>query len=291
MTLVTGAELSNEDFFSAGNAKPRGSSFDLTVGTIIDHGGQIVHGPFILEPGHMVQVISAEVFNLSDSVTGHVTYKTALTKRGVWALTVGIVDPGWDGPISTTLLNFSKVPFAIASGDTFLRVSFFEHDSVPAQNLTKAPSVDEYVRDLQKIGGSLFPETFLNTSEIAEKARESVTDWIKNNALLWIAMAAGVLALVQVVAIAAQIGLQIWVRDDLGDLHAKIAVLESRISELRAAPIQGKQEPSASGTTGRPTEPSSAERVAPPHPSPSQEDTSAPTEKQEGPSDPVEKSQ
>lgn len=127
MALLTGSDLVADRFFVSGAPVARGSSFDLTVGTILDHNGNKVDGPFVLKPGYMVQVVSAEVFKLPDAVTGHVTYKTALTRRGIWALTVGIVDPGWNGPVTTTLLNFSRIDCAVAPGDAFLRVSFFGH--------------------------------------------------------------------------------------------------------------------------------------------------------------------
>src|SRR5690348_9613144 len=106
MTLITGNALDPKTFFKEGQPSLQGSSFDLTIGSIFDQEGKKVEGLFTLKPGHMVQVVSTEVFNLSDRVTGHVTYKTTLTKKGIWALTVGIVDPGWDGPVATTLLNF-----------------------------------------------------------------------------------------------------------------------------------------------------------------------------------------
>src|SRR5271170_2161389 len=106
MTLIAGAELASRHFLKSGNPKRRGSSFELTIGSIFDHDGNRVDGPFKLKPGHMVQVVSAEIFDLPDNVTGHVTYKTTLTKIGIWALTVGIVDPGWKAPVTTTLLNF-----------------------------------------------------------------------------------------------------------------------------------------------------------------------------------------
>src|SRR5690349_1007472 len=109
MTLVAGTELDAQKFFKGGKPSVQGSSFDLNIGCIFDHDGKKVDGIFTIEPGQMVQVVSAEVFSLPDHITGHVTYKTTLTKKGIWALTVGIVDPGWNGPIATTLLNFSKV--------------------------------------------------------------------------------------------------------------------------------------------------------------------------------------
>ena len=128
MSLISGRDLANtRQFFSAGTPPVNGTSVDLTIGRIFDHEGEEWIRPYILKPGQMVQVVSKEAFALPDTITGHVTYKTALTRQGVWALTVGIVDPGWKGPISTTLLNFSNVNHSIAretvfSGSVFLSI-------------------------------------------------------------------------------------------------------------------------------------------------------------------------
>src|SRR3954467_11599734 len=124
MTLLAAGALDPKRFFKhpAPDFVPQASTFDLTVGNIYNKKGEPIIGPFTLKPGHMVQVVSAQIFNLPNTVTGHVTYKTGLTRKGIWALTVGIVDPGWNGPIATTLLNFSKEKHTISPGDSFLRV-------------------------------------------------------------------------------------------------------------------------------------------------------------------------
>lgn len=186
MALLTGSDLIASRFFASGNPVARGSSFDLTVGHIFDHEGSEVEGPFVLKPGHMVQIVSAEVFNLTDAVTGHVTYKTALTRRGIWALTVGIVDPGWNGPVTTTLLNFSRIDYAVAPGDAFLRVSFFDHKPVPTECLPKCEPVEAYLRSIQKVAMTQFPQTFLDKDEIAEKAGKDVLERIRKEALVWV---------------------------------------------------------------------------------------------------------
>ncbi|WP_424032180.1 hypothetical protein [Methylocella sp.] len=110
----------------------------------------------------MVQVVSTEVFNLPRTVTGHATYKTELTKNGIWALTVGIVDPGWNGPLATTLLNFSRCDHAVALGDPFLRITLFDHAPVPDENLETGGSVAEYLLGVQKTAKTRFPQTFMN---------------------------------------------------------------------------------------------------------------------------------
>jgi dUTPase len=199
MTLLAGSALDPATFFKGGNPHVQGSSFDLTIGSIFDHEGKKVDGPFAIRPGHMIQVVSAEQLNLSDRHTGHVTYKTTMTRQGIWALTVGIVDPGWQGPITTTLLNFSRVDHSIAEGDAFLRVSMFEHDAVAPEKLRKAPALDAYVKDIRKIAASRFPITFLNTTQIAEDAGRAVFARIRSEALSWVVGIALLFTLLQVI--------------------------------------------------------------------------------------------
>jgi dUTPase len=179
MTLIAGDRLVHSHFFSSGTPTARGTSFDLTIGSIFDHTGKKIDEPFNLEPGQMVQVVSAEVFKLPDTITGHVTYKTELTKNGIWALTVGIIDPGWNGPIATTLLNFSRVDHAVAQGDKFLRVTFFEHAAVPHECLESCESVNDYLLSVRKTAMTRFPQTFLNKEEIANNAGDAVLKRIR----------------------------------------------------------------------------------------------------------------
>lgn len=205
MTLLAAAHLDPKRFFQEGsNPIQQGSSFDLTVGSIYDHEGKKVSGPFILKPNHMVQVTSAELFRIPNNVTGHVTYKTTLTSRGIWALTVGIVDPGWTGPISTTLLNFSRIDHAISEGDSFLRVSFFEHERIPDDKLRKAPNPDQYLANLQKSAATIFPQTFLDTSKIADQAGVTAVERMRARGLVWAAIIAGLFAAIQIITSYAQ---------------------------------------------------------------------------------------
>jgi deoxycytidine triphosphate deaminase len=199
MTLIAGEELDAAQFFRSGSPKRRASSFDLTIGEIIDHAGEASFGPFKLQPGHMVQVISKEVFSLPADVTGHVTYKTALTRNGIWALTVGIIDPGWRGPISTTLFNFSKSDYAIHEGDSFLRVSFFKHAAVNETHFPKQYDSVAYRIEIRKIAMTKFAETFLNQDEISEKAGKAVISRIQLQSLAWVALIATVFTIAQII--------------------------------------------------------------------------------------------
>jgi dUTPase len=240
MTLVAGTALDPKKFFKSGNPAAQGSSFDLTIGSIFDHEGKKVDRLFTIKPGHMVQVVSSEMFNLSDRVTGHATYKTTLTKKGIWALTVGIVDPGWDGPVATTLLNFSRVDHTITEGDAFLRVSLFEHDPVPTDKVRKAPPLEAYLKDIQKTAASSFPITFLDTDKIAETAGGKVLERVRKEALVWVA---GIALLFTVLQVAVNLtssyrsdrGSTEVTKRDFNDLRTTMDAMQTRLLKLEQA--------------------------------------------------------
>jgi dUTPase len=239
MALVAGNALDPNRFFAPGGPSPKASSFDLTIGSIYDHTGKKVEGPFTIKPNQMVQVVSSEVFRLDAGVTGHVTYKTAMTQKGIWALTVGIVDPGWDGPSATTLLNFSRVDHAIAEGDAFLRVSFFEHDPVPTERLRRAPPRKDYLRGIQDLAATHFPLTFLDTNSIADAAGKNAVDRIERKARVWVTVIAFIFVILQVAVNFASYR-PWWIRaevsqQEFNDLRARMEVMQDRLLTFELA--------------------------------------------------------
>lgn len=238
MGILAADQLEASRYFSSGTPVIRGSSFELSVGTIVDHEGNRSTGPFVLKPGHMVQVVSKEVFKLPPTITGHVTYKTALTRQGIWALTVGIVDPGWEGPIGTTLLNFSSVSKIIHRGDTFLRVTLFEHRPVDALHLPKPVAEPAYVKDIQELAITRFPPTFLDSSEIIDATGKYVVGKMRRDAFAWLAAAAAVFTIIQLIVsivppiVEARLARQAGEREAIESLSAEIKHLNDRLEGL-----------------------------------------------------------
>ncbi|WP_209599396.1 hypothetical protein [Ruegeria sp. HKCCSP351] len=199
MKLLAGGDLQKDLFFKKGEPIIKGSTFDLTIGSIFDSKGDRHVQPYMLQPREMIQVVSAEVFELPSDVTGHVTYKTSLTRKGIWALTVGIIDPGWDGPVSTTLFNFSKVEFPVAIGTPFLRVSLFQHEKVPDRLLKKAELDSKYRQDVQIAARKDFPSSFLDLDQVASSASELALKKFQKTALVLISASAALFATIQLV--------------------------------------------------------------------------------------------
>jgi hypothetical protein len=240
MTLIAGQELVARRFFSRGTGVYRGSSIDLTIGEIIGGDGRPVDDPFVLKPGEIVQVVSAEVFQLPANVTGHVTYKTTLTHSGIWALTVGIVDPGWSGPVTTTLLNFSKLDHPIHRGDEFLRVSFFEHHEVDQDALMPPVVLEAYMRSQRKAAVSNFPKAFLDQHRVSEEAAKRIFSKFREQAIIWVTFIAIVLGLSQYVADFGAFRFETaqgvnWeeANSAIKDLTSQVKELQSQIESLR----------------------------------------------------------
>lgn len=252
MTILMPTEETDSIVFQSEPGVRRSTSYDLTIGTIVNEKGERVP-EFTLKPGHMIMVISKQVFSLPPTITGHVTYKTTMTQKGIWALTVGIVDPGWDGPIATTLLNFSRADHHVQENDEFLRVTLFEHAAVPKELLRKSKGIEEYMRSMRSLAAAQFPTTFLDTDHIAEVARKNAVEDVLKRSALWAAIIAGSLAL-------AAFGTQ-WVDRTFLMKGAFISAdqefvrmqQDMRALQDRVAHIEGRQEAEEEATSPEPT--------------------------------------
>ena len=189
---------------------------------------------------------SAEAFDLPSDVTAHVSYNASMTHKGIWALTVGVIDPGWKCPISTTLFNFSKVPFAICKGDVFLRVSLFRYCEVSV--LDEGPTVEEYEKGVRKTAMTTFGRQFLNAYKVAEKAGEIAMEKMCNSALTWVGLAAFGFASLQLAVS--------WVspavfegRHTTSQLESEIADLKSHVAFLTGTVQAIEEESSMKGAT------------------------------------------
>jgi deoxycytidine triphosphate deaminase len=136
----------------------RATSYDLRAGTIIKPGGEEVT-EYLIPPQGIVEIVSSESIKLPSSVSGFATVKTGLSTNGLLALNIGIIDPLYEGKISSFLVNFSKVSFLISKDDIFLRSYFFKtKESEFASKL--APPDSAYIKEKKNKIAGRFGDTF-----------------------------------------------------------------------------------------------------------------------------------
>lgn len=173
-------------------------SVNLRAGNIITIGQEDVTSFKIPKRG-MVVVVSEEVFDMPDDVVGYTTVKNALSRRGIMAVNIGLVDNGFKGPISSILINFGRNDFPIEKGQTFLRMTFHKFDrpenpAKPDSKLTDYSDRSFYLKTLnENIRGYLHP-TFLALNDIKEEVSAEVMSSIEKT-FVWIGRVVAILAL------------------------------------------------------------------------------------------------
>jgi deoxycytidine triphosphate deaminase len=186
-SLLSGEEIESKGLVDESVDKFfRASTYDLSVGEIILDGAVVCEGnTFALPPGGMVRVVSKESLHLPETITGHVLLKNDLCAKGVLAINIGVVDPGFRGPISSTLINFGRAGFPVEKGTPFLRVSFHRCPQSPrAKHSVQYDRADYLKRVKQEVLAYSGP-TFLNMDATAAKAAASAFDSFKNALFGW----------------------------------------------------------------------------------------------------------
>jgi len=230
MTLLIAEDIQSRKLVSGEDSKSFNStSYDLTVGTILDHKGQVFSSEndkiFYLPPGGIAEVISHETVTLPKNITAFAHLKTRLVDEGKFSLNVGIVDPGWSGQISSTIINLSgRDPVSIQLGEKFLRLAFFEHEE--SERYKEIPeNRDDYLEKKRQKIHHKFGEYFFGIDEVLERAKEDIGEIFgkkTRNGIAWIAL------------VLAATPFLIWGYSEISTM-ARVDYLEQHMQEVEAA--------------------------------------------------------
>lgn len=192
LSLLSGEEIESLKLVegsSDGNLY-RASTYDLSIGEIIPAGSVSGGSEFRLPSGGTVRVVSRELLKLPDGITGHALLKNELCRKGVLALNIGVIDPGFEGPISSILINFGREDFAVKQGAPFLRISFHRCPSSPKAAKSLKYTREQYVSHVKDEVAAYMAPTFLNMETTAAKAAEKAFVTFKEGLVVWATLAA-----------------------------------------------------------------------------------------------------
>jgi deoxycytidine triphosphate deaminase len=160
----------------------RDASYDLTVEQVVRQGKAEVPETFTVEPQEMFILISSEYISVPPGHVGYAMPKTSLCNRGLLVLNTGIIDPDYEGKLSSTVINFREKPLQLKKGEPFLRIVIHELKQQPATtvdkvttalNKTEADKADKYVK--ARIQDSeIYPKTFLAIPQQIEEITKRV---------------------------------------------------------------------------------------------------------------------
>ncbi|HWY69472.1 MAG TPA: hypothetical protein VNX88_12455 [Terriglobales bacterium] len=202
LSLLSGEEIKSNGLVEESDEKLfRASTYDLSVGDIVPAEAEITeNSKYSLPPGGIVRVVSREILRLPETITGHVLLKNELCTRGVLAINIGVVDPGFIGPISSTLINFGRGNFVVEKGTPFLRVSFHRCPASPKAKASQKYDREGYLKRVRQEVLAYSGPTFLSMDATAAKAAETAFGRFKNGLIIWASLAAIVLALLAIFA-------------------------------------------------------------------------------------------
>jgi len=193
--LLSGEQIRQRNLVE--NADPsrfRAASYDLRVGKIITPEGTEVASYAIPTQG-FVTAISEERLRLPRGVAGYALVKTSLCNDGILAIGIGIIDPTYEGLISSALINFGRECYSLTRGDVFLRIAFHEFEAQaggsPAPRLTDA----DYVGERKGKMRSRFSSSFLDIPATAHKVAQELIGKYKTALFVYLPAAAVLLAL------------------------------------------------------------------------------------------------
>jgi deoxycytidine triphosphate deaminase len=161
---------------------------------------EIPENGVVLESQGMIRVVSSEYLRMPNNVVGYALTKNGLSNVCVLAINIGVIDPGYHGPISSTLINFGKEPFVITRDTKFLRLTFHLCTEDPNMRTFKALTHDQYVARTADEVRRHSSDKFLNLAETAKVAGEQAFGKYRNWAIAAATILAGVLAVVAIFA-------------------------------------------------------------------------------------------
>ncbi|MGX1348237.1 dUTPase [Bradyrhizobium elkanii] len=181
----------------ATQANYRAASYDIAIWKIVAPGGEELES-YKLPPMGIVEVISKERFRIPEKVCCLAHVKTSLCNEGLLTLNTGLIDPGWNGRLSSFILNFGKDDRLLLSGDVFLRITFHElsfstnHEfgSFPEQALADRV----YIGDRKRNMVDRFAPEFLNLQKIVDRSVAATFEKYRQLLLVYVPVAAIVLA-------------------------------------------------------------------------------------------------
>lgn len=160
-------------------------SYNLAIGKIIDSLGN-EHETYNLPPQGIVNVVSKELLELPNNLVAYATIKNGMSRKGLLAINIGIIDPGYNGMVASHLINFGREAIEIKSGQVFLRLTFHKLD-LPKVNksIKMSYSEEEYIEQRKTEARAYLGISFLGLEKAIGKIKSDVSKRLIKDLLTW----------------------------------------------------------------------------------------------------------
>lgn len=144
-----------------------------------DHRPGATGQALVLKPSEMALVITKEMVHLPTDLCATYGQLNRLANKGLMILNTSIVEPGYFGPLSCVLVNFSSEKQALSLGEPIAKLNFQQVEGIPKET-QKAIARDQYEATASKNGTAL-PKSLLDISGIEERVKDKVGSSVKTS--------------------------------------------------------------------------------------------------------------
>jgi deoxycytidine triphosphate deaminase len=135
---------------------------------------------FVIEPSETMILVTKEKLNMPKDLCATYGQLNRLANMGLMILNTSIVEPGYSGPLSCVLVNFSSQKHALSPGDSVAKLNFHTVQGTPDQLFSQALSHDVYEQLVSKNATNL-PKSLLDISGVEERVTEKVGAAVKKS--------------------------------------------------------------------------------------------------------------
>jgi deoxycytidine triphosphate deaminase len=126
----------------------------------------------VLAPSEMVLVITKEAIHLPNNLCATYGQLNRLANQGLMILNTSIVEPGYDGPLSCVLVNFSSQKHALSADEPIAKVNFHQLHGKP--DVLQGKIEMEKYEEIACKNATALPKSLLDIAGVEERVSEKV---------------------------------------------------------------------------------------------------------------------
>jgi deoxycytidine triphosphate deaminase len=134
----------------------------------------------VIEPSEMILLVTEEIINMPDDLCATYSQLNRLANSGLMLLNTSIVEPGYSGPLSCVLVNFSSQRRSLSVGDSVAKLTFTTLSSVPASLYQGHFTALEYEKQARKNAVSL-PLSLLDIVGVEDRVKNKVGSEVRRS--------------------------------------------------------------------------------------------------------------
>lgn len=135
---------------------------------------------FVIEPSETLILVTKEKLKMPKDLCAMYGQLNRLANMGLMILNTSIVEPGYSGPLSCVLVNFSSQKHALSPGDSVAKLNFHTVQGTPDKLFSQTFSHEDYQQLVSKNSINL-PKSLLDISGVEERVTEKVGTVVKRS--------------------------------------------------------------------------------------------------------------